>query len=308
MTREELSKTADLLDQSEEELALLKKRLDVAVQLTHPREVQRAALQLAQKEAQVQNVTARVADAESRLAQLRALIAACRIVARRPGLVVYEELLTASPRRKVRVGDRVSATQGLVTIPEVNRMMVEASVSEAELHYIRPGQQALVRLEAFPALRLPGRVARIGTLAGASSDRPLDDKRFDLVIELDPTDAELRPEMTARADILVGRVDNALLAPVTAVFRDRGELIVHVVARRGTERRPVAVGESNDRLVVVTGGLREGERIMLVEPSAAPANGDAGSAAPARGGPAGTLPGRGLTPSSGQSRVAFGLR
>ena len=33
--------------------------------------------------------------------------------------IVYEPFMSASPRRKVRVGDRVSASQGVVTIPEV---------------------------------------------------------------------------------------------------------------------------------------------------------------------------------------------
>ena len=269
MTKEELGKTAEALDQAEEELALLKKRMDVVVQLTHPRDAQRASLQLAQREAQVQNVTARVHDAQVRMTQLRELIDASVLVARRPGLVVYEELMIASPRRKVRVGDRVSATQGLVTIPEVNRMLVHTSVSEAEVHKVHRDQLAEVRLEAFPDLRLTGRVRQIGTLASAATDRPLDDKRFDLVIELDPTTAELRPEMTARADITIGRLDDALLVPVTAVFRKEGALIVHVSRGRQVETRRVTVGESNDRFVAVTAGLREGEQVLLVEPAGA---------------------------------------
>jgi multidrug efflux pump subunit AcrA (membrane-fusion protein) len=293
MTREELSKTADALEQSEEELALLQKRMDVTVQLTHPREVQRAALQLAQKEAQVQNVTARIADAESRLSQLRELVEACDVRARRPGLVVYEELLTANPRRKVRVGDRVSATQGLVTIPEVNRMMVDTSVSEAELHQIRPGQHATIRLEAFPDLVVAGRVARIGTLASAATNQPLDDKRFDLVIELDQTAADLRPEMTVRADIIVATVEDALLLPVNAVVRDDGELVVHVSGRTGIERRRVTVGASSDRFVAISDGLREGEHVLLVEPSS---GSNSGPAAPS------------VTPQTTRPRGAFAVR
>src|SRR5262249_27458784 len=152
-----------------------------------------------------------------------------RIYARRPGLVVYEELLSANPRRKIRVGDRVTASQGLVTIPEVNRMLIEASVSEAEMHRVQPSQPAAGRGEGFPDVGLTGRVARIGALARASADRPFEDKRFDLVIELDPTTADLRPEMTARADIVVGAKSDALLVPINAVFDQQGVLVCHVV-------------------------------------------------------------------------------
>jgi len=271
ITRDELAKTADALEQADEELALARKRTDVVVRLTHPREKQRAAVQLAQKGSQLENVNARVQEAQARLQMLRELVENCTIYARRPGMVVYEEVLNASPRRKIRVGDRVGTSQGLVTTPEVNRMLVEASVGEAEVHRVRPGQTALVRLEAFPNLRLTGKVIRVGTLASSSIDRPLDEKRFDLVVELDPTEAELRPEMTARADIVTGNRDGVLLVPVNAVFDQQGTYVAHVAGLSGIETRPVELGESNDRVVEVLAGLREGERVLLNEPETAAA-------------------------------------
>src|SRR6185295_9988188 len=44
ITREELKKTADELEQGEEDLALAKKRADVVIGLNHPRDAQHAAL------------------------------------------------------------------------------------------------------------------------------------------------------------------------------------------------------------------------------------------------------------------------
>ena len=114
-----------------------------------------------------------------------------------------------------------------------------------------PYSAALVRLEAFPNLRLTGKVIRVGTLASSSIDRPLDEKRFDLVVELDPTEAELRPEMTARADIVTGNRDGVLLVPVNAVFDQQGTYVAHVAGLSGIETRPVELGESNDRVVEV---------------------------------------------------------
>jgi multidrug resistance efflux pump len=270
ITRDELGRTSSELEEAEEELALARRRTEVAVQLTHPREKQRAIVQLAQRESQLVNVRTRVAEAEQRLHGLRELIDACTLYARRPGLVVYEEFLAASPRRKVRVGDRVTSSQGLVTIPEVNRMLMESSVGEAEVHRVKPGQTAVVRLEAYPALRLTGRVVRVGTLASSSINRPLEDKRFDLVIEIDPTDAELRPEMTARADVLVGTRRSVLLMPVNAVFEQEGRLVANTLTRTGIEARVVTLGESNDHWVEIADGLDEGDRVLLSSIGAAP--------------------------------------
>ncbi len=266
ITRDELARTSDQLEQAEDELGLARKRTDIVVQLSHPREQKRAALQLAQKASQLGHARTRVQETELRVSTLSRLIDGCTIRARGPGMVVYEEFLNANPRRKLRVGDRVFATQGIVTIPEVNRMLVEASVSEAEVHRVRAGQPAAVRVEAFPDLKLTGRVTRVGALASASAARPFDDKCFDLIITLDPTDAELRPEMTIRADVIVGVRQNVLLVPVTAIFNKDGRQVVFVDTFSGPEARPVEIGVSNDHMAEVITGVREGDRLALTEP------------------------------------------
>jgi len=269
ITRDELARTEDQLEEAEEELILLRRRTDVVVELSHPREQQRAALALAQKSAQLGHARTRAAETQLRLETLDRLIAGCTIRARGPGLVVYEENLNSNPRRKLRIGDRVFATQGIVTIPEVNRMLVEASISESEVHRVKTGQPAEIRVEAFPELKLTGKVTRVGTLASSSVNRPFDDKRFDLVITLDPTAADLRPEMTIRADVIVGSRTNVLMVPVTAVFNSQGTRVVYVTGATGTGMRPVDLGEANDRMVEIVAGLREGERVSLSAPPAA---------------------------------------
>ncbi len=278
ITRDELARTGDELEQAEDELTLARKRTDIVVQLSHPREQKRAALQLAQKASQVGHARARVQETELRSNTLSRLIDGCTIHARGPGMVVYEEFLNANPRRKLRVGDRVFATQGIVTIPEVNRMLVEASIGEAEVHRVSAGQPARVRVEAFPNLTLTGKVTRVGALASASAARPFDDKRFDLIITLDPTDAELRPEMTIRADVIVGSRKDVLLVPVTAIFNKDGRHVVYVNTLTGSEARPVEIGESDDQVAEVIAGVKEGDRVSLTEPGSpaqAPARGNA---------------------------------
>jgi multidrug efflux pump subunit AcrA (membrane-fusion protein) len=281
ITREELARTEDELDQAEQELTLARKRTGVAVDLTHPREESRAALQMAQKTAQLGRARTHVDETNTRLGLLRQLKDACTIYALGPGLVVYEENLSANPRRKIRVGDRVSTSQGILTIPEVNRMQIDSTVSEPEMHRVHPGQTADVRVEAFPDLRLTGHVVRVGTLASTSAFRPLDDKRFDLIIELDSAPPELRPEMTMRADITVGQKPDVLLVPVTAVFEREGTFVTYVVTPGGPDRRRVTLGESNAEVSEVVEGLRDHEEVLLTEPAQFGGVADPKSAPPA---------------------------
>ena len=144
-------------------------------------------------------------------------------------------------------------------------MVVEASVPEGEVHRVAAGQPATVRLDAFPGLVLTGRVSRVGTLARSSVERPWEAKRFDLIVDLDATTAALRPEMTARADVRVGELRDVLLLPINAVFEQQGSFVCHVVRLLGVETRLVSLGESNDELVVVREGLREGDRVALTD-------------------------------------------
>jgi RND family efflux transporter MFP subunit len=225
---------------------------------------------VAQKASQLQNVRARLAEAAAGVARLREQLDGSSIYARRAGLVVYEEYLGGSPRRKIRVGDRVTASQGIVTIPEVDRMLVEATVTEADLHRIALGQSATIRLEAYPDAVLSGSVVRVGTMARANPDRPIDERRFDVVVAITESSSQLRPEMTARIDVALGDRDSVLLIPINAVFESGGVSVVHVIGPSGTETRPVQLGEATEADVEVIAGLAEGERVGLTDRSGAP--------------------------------------
>ena len=270
ITREELERSRFELETAEAELELVRRRADVFVEQTHPLNQRRSELQLAQREAQLENAKHVVAEAGRRVQQLAQAIEDCNVYARRPGLAVYEDHMASSPRRRIRVGDRVTPTQGLVRIPEVSRMQVDSSVREADIHRVRPGQPVQVSLEAFPDLRLTGRVVSVGTLARATGARASESKRFDLVVDLDPTTADLRPDMTARLDILVGQRDDVLVLPINAVFDLDGMPVAHVVEGFGIDTRRVELGESTERFVEVLSGVEEGERVALTSHDGVP--------------------------------------
>ena len=137
------------------------------------------------------------------------------------------------------------------------------------MHRVKAGQAAEIRVEAFPDLRLTGKVTRVGTLAATSpTGRSTTSGSIWSSRSIRPT-AELRPEMSIRADVIVGTRTNVLMVPVTAVFNNQGTRVVYVAGATGTEMRPVDLGESNDRMVEIVAGLREGERVSLSAPARA---------------------------------------
>ena len=264
ITGDELERSRDDLETAEAELAIARRRASVLIEQTYPVATRRAELQLAQKRAQRQAVERRLAAARRRVAEIGDLIERCTIYAAGPGLVVYEEFMASSPRRKVRLGDRVTPSQGIVRVVDVSRMLVDASVPERSVHRVHPGQPVAVRLEAFHELELSGRIATVGALARTTFDRQLDGRRFDVTVELDPSDAALRPEMTARVDVLVGDRQDVVRVPINAVFESGGMTLVNVLRGRRVEPRQVELGEQNQRFVEVVAGIAPGDRVMLV--------------------------------------------
>ena len=262
ITKEELDRVAFELEQATVEAGIARRKTEVYVGSTQPREAQKAERVLAQREAQLENARAKLDAAKSQVSWLNETIQRCRIYARHPGLVIYEQYLAASPRRKIRLGDRVTSSQGLVTIPEVQRMVVETSVREGDLHRIAAGQLAEIRLDAFPDARLTGTVQRVGAV-GDSGTALFDEKRFDVLVDVDPADFDLRPEMTARIDILVEELPNVLLAPVNALFQRDGHIVAHVLTGWGVETRTVELGASNNVYVEVRSGLDDGRPTLF---------------------------------------------
>ena len=278
ITGEELERSQEELEATEAELAIARRRARVLVEQTHPVGQRRAELQLAQKRAQRDAVNRRLVAARRRVAEIRNLIAQCTIHAAGPGLIVYEEFMASSPRRKIRLGDRVTPSQGIVRVVEVSRMLVDTSVPERSVHRVRPGQAVTVRLEAFPDLALSGRVATIGVLARIAHDRMVETKRFDVTVELDPADADLRPEMTARVDIRVGERQDVVRLPVNALFERDGMIVVNTLRGGRVEVRQVELGVQNRQFVEIVAGVAEGDRVMVTGQP-----GDEGASAPRAG-------------------------
>lgn len=270
VTRDEIDRAAGELEQAEVALGLARRRSTMLVERSRPRDERRARMLLAQRQARVAQCRERVAEAGEFVKLLNRAREACAIHAHAPGIVLHEDSIAANPRRKVRVGDRVTASQGLLTVSEVARMTVESSVREADVHLVRRGQPASVGVDAAPGVRLTGRVARIGMLAHPPVDRPFDEKRHDLFIDLEPSDADLRPEMTARVEMLVEERRDVLLLPVAAIGETGGRPTV--LPTRGWRREPlpVVLGRTDGYLIEVVSGLREGDRVRLLPASPVP--------------------------------------
>ncbi len=216
-----------------------------------------------------------VAEATRKLAEVDKKIAQCTLLAPAAGLAVIETNDNSWPeRRPYRLGDQVESGAAPVMIYDVTRMQVRCQIGEMDITSVKQGQQAYVSTPAEPDRRYPGKVALVEELAKESNvwqGGTPGKKVFEVLVTLERTDpTRLRPGMSVDLEIELGKVREAMMAPIRAVFTEQGKSFLYV--ERGTDfaRVPVTVGARNDLQVEVKGEVRVGERIALERPPEKP--------------------------------------
>ena len=285
ITRMELERAEQAVARAKEDLALAQRRRDALVNYGRPLELSQArsdaqasretlrqlesaaSYRTAQKQAAIASAQSRIEEASAKLDLARQQLARCEVRAEVPGIVVYKDVFFGSEQRKPQVGDQVWANQPLIILPDISRMVVETRVRETDIHKVERNQDVAVRVEAYPDLRLSGKVTLVGTLAQEERERR-GTKFFSVTVQLDQSEPRLRPGMTARVQIEVEERPRALFVPLEAVFERDGRTIVYLAGRRPTPR-DVVLGPSNADFVVIEKGLTRGERVLLRDPEAA---------------------------------------
>ena len=139
----------------------------------------------------------------------------------------------------------------LMTIADLSQIEAEVEVDETEVVYIEIGHEVSVTLDAFPDTTYRGRVTEIGNSPILSSSitgqQGVD---FKVVITLTDTIPNVRPGLSADAEIIVAQRDSALSIPIQSLTV-RGKKDI-----KGFEASDslTADGEDIEGVFVVSGG------------------------------------------------------
>lgn len=171
--------------------------------------------------------------------------------------------------KSANVGDNITpfssaadSKGAVVTMADMETLEVETDVSESSLASIAVGQPAEISLDAFPALRLLGEVARTVPTVDRSKATLLVKVRF---LERDP---RVLPDMSARVAFLSRKPGpderRPLLAvPRAAVAMRAGRPVVFAVEDGRARAVPVVPGRSLGELVAVAGRLSPASKVVL---------------------------------------------
>src|SRR5262249_32313108 len=216
-----------------------------------------------------------LAISQAKVAEARAQVAQAKAAAERAAEDVANATIRAPIRatvlsRDVEIGSPVSSILNLganatlvMTLGDIDRVFVRGKVDEADIGRVKLGQPARIRVETFKDKIFNGRVTQISPM-GVEKDNVTN---FEVRVSIENPAKELKPNMTANAEIVREEHADALIVPEGAVTYDaQKNAFVNVVApgtKTGRKKVAVKVGIGNGTKIEILEGLKSGDKVIL---------------------------------------------
>ncbi|HBO45158.1 MAG TPA: hypothetical protein DD670_14770 [Planctomycetaceae bacterium] len=161
----------------------------------------------------------------------------------------------------VTSGELIHADRRLFHVVNLDRLWIEANVSEYDLARVQHAPGASYRLAAYPDRIVPilaggGRLIDIGAVVDA------DTRTVPIRYEVPNRDGLLRVGMFADLMVETTRRQTAIAVPKEAVMDESGDVVVYLQRGGETfERRRVEVGIRDANQVEIVSGLAPGDRV-----------------------------------------------
>lgn len=213
--------------------------------------------------------------AEARYKRVVAIIEAARFAVKEAEVAVDNTRIIAPfdgtvLKKNADVGEIVAPLAGaasskaaVVTIADMSSLEVDADVSEANITRVASEQNCEITLDAYPQHRYPGYVSNIVPTADRAKATVM------VKIKFKEYDQRVLPEMGAKITFLApgssaegANVKPLLTIPAAAVASRDGRQIVYQIQEDRAVEVPVTTGRKVGSLIEVTGGLKEGDKVI----------------------------------------------
>jgi len=169
----------------------------------------------------------------------------------------------------IKAGDIVTANTIAIRLIDPQEINFTVSVNESDIFKVKIGSQASVQIDALSSIQIPATVSAIGASAIASGG--IASYPVQLQATSRDTDSinshqipDLKEGLTVTVTIITAEKNNVIVIPLNTLFREGGTTCVEVIKPNGSaEKRTVQTGLSTWQYIEITGGLSEGEQIVL---------------------------------------------
>ena len=217
-------------------------------------------LRVAQAENQIRNQRRIVSRYERRVKDYEEVLAAFTVRAPSAGMVTYKKDRRGN---KIKTGSTINPFERVIaTLPDLSSMLSKVFISEIEISKVMPGQEVLIKVDAFPDKAFKGAVISAANIGEKLPNS--DSKVFEVLIKLEGSDPNLRPSMTTDNKIIIKTLKDVVYIPTDCVHTDPDG--IHFVYTKNHTRQVVIPGDANDKNIVIEKGLKPGTQVYFVTP------------------------------------------
>jgi HlyD family secretion protein len=195
-----------------------------------------------------------IAAAEARVAAAQATMKLSWIEAPFTGTVTMAEPMP---------GDTVATGSSAFRMDDFSRLLVDVEISEVDINRVEVGQDVILTFDAILAQEYTGKVVEVSPV-GVPQQGIVN---FDVTVELEDYDYQVKPGMTAAVNIVVTQLENVLIVPNRAVRVVDGMRVVYIFSGGQLDWVEIQLGDSSDLYSeVADGDLKAGDVVVLNPP------------------------------------------
>jgi RND family efflux transporter MFP subunit len=251
-------------DKAVNTLELAENKLEVLKTFTKEKMVSQYKAAIESAEAKVKGDEKTLGIDTARWEHLKTQLSNCKIYAPSDGQVVYFMPRWGGENDLIREGKGVNDKEILLLLPDPSQMQVKGLVNEANVRFVRPGQKASIRLEAFLNEIYEGEVTDVKQYAeSAGWGGQAMSREYLTTVKILNSPEGVRTGLTAEVRITVNEIPSALLLPKLAVLTHGGKTYAITHKEGKWDKVEVTVGPANDKEVVILEGLGEGDEVVL---------------------------------------------
>lgn len=160
-------------------------------------------------------------------------------------------------------GGSTTSKTAVVTIADMNSLLVEADVSESNIEKIIEGQDCEIILDAYPEKSYQGYVFKIVPTADRSKATVM------VKVGFKNYDSRVLPEMSAKVAFFTEPVDTSisnqkpiLVIPASSVRNENGKSYVFTVSDDKAIKNEIVIGQKLGSYVEVLSGLQSGQKVI----------------------------------------------
>jgi multidrug efflux pump subunit AcrA (membrane-fusion protein) len=180
-------------------------------------------------------------------------------------------------------GDQVQPGSAIAQVVDPQGLDLRVQIGEQDRDNVKNGQPVEVTFDALPDKVFHGTVQTVGGMSMRQFFSGNTGGHFEVSIKLANEDPRLQSGFTARIVFLGGSKKDVIYLPRLAIFLKDGKRIVYVKKGNGYEQHEVTIQYQNESRAAVQ-GLKTGDEVALIDPTAPRKTTGVGSAAGGLGG------------------------